>query len=102
MDTLNNFSEEACINSFATAQHPMRILGVFAHPDDESFCAGGTFASFVAGGAEVMVVSATRGEAGQIRSAGILSGGQITATRRTLGRVREEDLYLACQRLGVQ
>lgn len=90
------------MNNMNTVQPAMRILGVFAHPDDESFCAGGTFASFVADGAEVMVVSATRGEAGQIRSAGILSGGQVAATRRTLGRVREEDLYLACQRLGVQ
>jgi LmbE family N-acetylglucosaminyl deacetylase len=72
-----------------------RILGVFAHPDDESFCAGGTLAKYVTGGAEVMVVSATRGEAGQIRSAGV-------ATRRTLGQVREQELALACQRLGVQ
>ena len=78
-----------------TKQHPKRLLGVFAHPDDESFCAGGTFASSVAHGAEVMVVSATRGEAGQIRSAG-------TATRRTLARVREQELQFACQRLGVQ
>ena len=78
-----------------TKHHPKRLLGVFAHPDDESFCAGGTFASSVAHGAEVMVVSATRGEAGQIRSAG-------TATRRTLARVREQELHLACQRLGIQ
>ena len=42
-----------------------------------------------------MVVSATRGEAGQIRSAGV-------ATRRTLGQVRAQELSLACQRLGVQ
>ena len=75
--------------------HPKRLLGVFAHPDDESFCAGGTFASSVAHGAEVMVVSATRGEAGQIRSPG-------TATRRTLARVREQELQFACQRLGIQ
>jgi LmbE family N-acetylglucosaminyl deacetylase len=78
-----------------TTQHPKRLLGVFAHPDDESFCAGGTFASSVAQGAEVMVVSATRGEAGQIRRAG-------TATRRTLAHVREQELQFACQRLGIQ
>lgn len=77
------------------ARHPMRILGVFAHPDDESFCAGGTLARCAALGAEVMVVSATRGEAGQIRSPGV-------ATRRTLGQVRQQELSLACQRLGVQ
>jgi LmbE family N-acetylglucosaminyl deacetylase len=75
--------------------HPPRILGVFAHPDDESFCAGGTFAKYAAAGAEIMVVSATRGEAGQIRDA-------RAATRRTLGAVRERELSLASQRLGIQ
>src|SRR5216683_7150442 len=83
------------MNNILAIQDSKRILGVFAHPDDESFCAGGTLARYVASGAEVMVVSATRGEAGQIRSAGV-------ATRRTLGQVREQELYLACQRLGVQ
>jgi LmbE family N-acetylglucosaminyl deacetylase len=83
------------MNTTRTALHSIRILGVFAHPDDETFCAGGTLAKYVASGAEVMVVSATRGEAGQIRSAG-------AATRRTLGQVREQELYLACRRLGVQ
>jgi LmbE family N-acetylglucosaminyl deacetylase len=83
------------MNDFSSEQYPLRILGVFAHPDDEIFCAGGTFAKYVAAGAVAMVVSATRGEAGQIRSARI-------ATRRTLGQVREQELRLGCQRLGVQ
>jgi hypothetical protein len=74
--------------------HP-RLLGVFAHPDDECFCAGGTLARYVAAGAETMVVSATRGEAGQIRD-------PYSATRRTLGQVRAGELALACRRLGVQ
>ena len=73
----------------------MRILAVFAHPDDETFCAGGTLARYVAQGAEAMVVSATRGDAGQIRDA-------RAATRRTIGAVRERELRLACERLGVQ
>ena len=38
---------------------PLRILGIFAHPDDEVFVAGGTLAKYAAEGAEVMVVSAT-------------------------------------------
>lgn len=73
----------------------MRILGVFAHPDDETFCAGGTLAKYAAAGAEVLVVSATRGQAGQIRDATV-------ATRRTLGSVREHELRLACSQLGVR
>jgi LmbE family N-acetylglucosaminyl deacetylase len=70
------------------------LLAVFAHPDDEVFCAGGTLAKYAASGAETTVVSATRGEAGQIRDAAI-------ATRATLGRVREEELRAACRCLGV-
>ena len=72
-----------------------RLLGVFAHPDDETFCAGGTFARYASVGAEAMVVSATRGQAGQIRDA-------RAATRRTIGQVREGELRLACERLGIQ
>jgi LmbE family N-acetylglucosaminyl deacetylase len=74
---------------------PLRLLGVYAHPDDETFCAGGTLAKYVVAGAEVMVVSMTQGEAGQIRDA-------HAATRRTLGKVRAEELRRACQELGVQ
>jgi LmbE family N-acetylglucosaminyl deacetylase len=71
-----------------------RLLGVFAHPDDETFCAGGTFARYARDGAEIMVVSATRGQAGQIRDARV-------GTRRTIAAVREKELRLACERLGV-
>jgi LmbE family N-acetylglucosaminyl deacetylase len=72
-----------------------RILGLFAHPDDEVFCAGGTFAKYVAGGADAVIVSATRGEMGQIRDSSI-------ASRATLGAVREQELRNACAALGVQ
>jgi LmbE family N-acetylglucosaminyl deacetylase len=72
-----------------------RLLGVFAHPDDEVFCAGGTMAKAAEAGAEVMIVSATRGEQGQIRDARV-------ATRRTLGAVREGELAAAAAELGVQ
>ena len=59
-------------------QPAMRILGVFAHPDDEVICAGGTLTRVAAQGAEIMVLSSTRGQAGQIRAPG-------AATRRTPG-----------------
>jgi LmbE family N-acetylglucosaminyl deacetylase len=71
-----------------------RLLGVFAHPDDEIFCAAGTFAHYAGRGAEIMVLSATRGQAGQIRDA-------AAGTRRTIGAVREAELRLACERLGI-
>jgi len=72
-----------------------RLLGVFAHPDDEVFCAGGTMGQAAEAGAEVMIVSATRGEQGQIRD-------PAAATRRTLGAVREGELGAAAAELGVQ
>ena len=72
-----------------------RLLGVFAHPDDEVFCAGGTMARAAEAGAEVMIVSATRGEQGRIRD-------PVAATRRTLGAVREAELCAAAAELGVQ
>jgi len=78
-----------------TDRRPLRPLGVYAHPDDETFCAGGTLAKYVAAGAAVMVVSMTQGEAGQIRDT-------HAATRRTLGQARAEELRRACQELGVQ
>lgn len=79
----------------AASPRSMRLLGLYAHPDDETFCSGGTFARYAAAGADVRVVSLTRGQAGQIRDAGV-------ATRRTLGDVREKELQGACQRLGVR
>jgi LmbE family N-acetylglucosaminyl deacetylase len=72
-----------------------RLLGVFAHPDDETFCAGGTMAKYAADGWETMVISATRGQAGQIRD-------PLAATRRTLGQVREREFYAACEHLSVR
>lgn len=70
------------------------LFGVFAHPDDEVFCAGGTLARYTAEGAHAVVMSATRGEAGQIRDAS-------AATRRTIAEVRERELRAACAELGV-
>jgi LmbE family N-acetylglucosaminyl deacetylase len=74
---------------------PLRLLGIYAHPDDETFCMGGTLAKYAAAGAEIMVVSATQGEAGQIHDA-------HAATRRTLGQVRTQEMQQACRHLGVQ
>ncbi len=73
---------------------PLRILGVFAHPDDETVCAGGTLAKYASSGAEVRVVSLTKGEAGQIRDAS-------AATRATLRGVRETELQAAGDALGL-
>jgi LmbE family N-acetylglucosaminyl deacetylase len=73
---------------------PQRLLGIFAHPDDETVCAGGTFAKYASAGAEIHVISLTKGEAGQIRHAS-------AATRSTLHAVREKELDAAGKELGL-
>ena len=70
------------------------MLGLFAHPDDEVFCVGGTIACAAAAGAETTIVSLTRGDAGQIRDSAV-------ATRRTLGATRVGELEAAAAALGV-
>ena len=71
-----------------------RLLGIFAHPDDETLCAGGTFAKYASAGSEVHVVSLTKGGAGQIRDAS-------AATRATLTSVRAKELDAAGTELGL-
>lgn len=43
-----------------------RLLFVHAHPDDETLTTGGTIARYVAGGADVRVVTCTLGEEGEV------------------------------------
>lgn len=45
---------------------PARLLLVHAHPDDETLWTGGTIARYAARGVEVMVVTCTLGEAGEV------------------------------------
>ncbi len=71
-----------------------RILAVYAHPDDECYCSGGTLAKYSAVGAETMVISATKGQAGQINDTRV-------ATRASLGKIREQELYKSCEELKV-
>jgi LmbE family N-acetylglucosaminyl deacetylase len=78
----------------ASSRQPPRVLGIFAHPDDETICAGGTFAKYASAGADIRVVSLTKGGAGQIRDAG-------AATRATLRAVREKELDAAGSELGL-
>jgi N-acetyl-1-D-myo-inositol-2-amino-2-deoxy-alpha-D-glucopyranoside deacetylase len=43
-----------------------RVLFVHAHPDDETISTGGTIALLVKRGAQVTVVTCTRGEQGEV------------------------------------
>ncbi len=74
-----------------------RILAIFAHPDDETFLAGGTLAKYAASGWKVFVLSATRGEAGQ---RGDYEGGNLSSLEFAL--VRQREMEAACRALGVE
>ena len=71
------------------------LLAVLAHPDDETFGCGGLLAKYAAEGAQVSLICATLGEAGEITDPSL-------ATRETLARVREEELRVACDFLGIR
>jgi LmbE family N-acetylglucosaminyl deacetylase len=66
------------------------ILGVFAHPDDESLACGGLFARAAALGARVVLASLTRGEAGPTHDGDAAALGarrvqEFSTAARTLG-----------------
>ncbi|HSE97346.1 MAG TPA: PIG-L family deacetylase [Blastocatellia bacterium] len=68
-------------------------MGIFAHPDDETWGPGGTFAKYAREGVRVSVIIATSGQAGQT--------GGLASTREELGVVREQEARDAAQVLGV-
>lgn len=74
-----------------------RVLFVHAHPDDETLATGGLIAELVACGVEVSVLTATRGEQGEVVP-GPLSG---LAGTPALTAHREAEVAAACRVLGV-
>jgi LmbE family N-acetylglucosaminyl deacetylase len=70
------------------------ILAIFAHPDDETFGVGATMARYAERGVPVTMVSATRGEVGEIAPG-------TGATPETLAQYREQELRDAMAILGV-
>ena len=71
-----------------------RILLIFAHPDDESFIAGGLVRGLADRGAEAALVTATRGDAGRV-------GEPPLCRREDLPAVREAELRQAAGILGI-
>lgn len=70
------------------------IMGIFAHPDDESFGMAGMLARATMHGHPAAIVCATRGEVGEIADPAL-------ATPENLGQVREGELRAACAAVGV-
>jgi LmbE family N-acetylglucosaminyl deacetylase len=74
---------------------PLTVLGVFAHPDDETFGPGGTIARMAAEGHRVHILCATRGEAGSIGVSASLGRSQLAA-------LRYQEMLAACRVLGTE
>jgi LmbE family N-acetylglucosaminyl deacetylase len=72
----------------------MKYALVFAHPDDESFTCSGTVPKLTKNGHEVILITATRGEAG-------LTGTPPICEKKDLGKVRENELKCAAKVLGI-
>jgi LmbE family N-acetylglucosaminyl deacetylase len=72
------------------------LLGIWAHPDDETSASGASMARAVQEGADVHVVTATRGEWGALGSGGLV------LTREELPAVREAELRAVLASYGVQ
>jgi LmbE family N-acetylglucosaminyl deacetylase len=70
------------------------VVFFHAHPDDEAISTGGTMARMAADGHRVVLVTATRGELGEVPE-GLLDPGETLAQRRA------EELAAACKVLGV-
>ena len=74
---------------------PLKLMCVFAHPDDESLGMGGTLAKYAAEGVETYLVMATRGERGWPGSPQAYPGPDA------LGMIREAELRAAAKALSL-
>ena len=74
----------------------LRLMGMFAHPDDESLGTGGTLARYAAEGVETSLVTATHGERGWFGDEADYPGPEA------LGATRAQELDGAARALGVR
>ncbi|NYJ73740.1 mycothiol conjugate amidase Mca [Allobranchiibius huperziae] len=77
----------------------LRLMAVHAHPDDESSKGSATMARYVAEGHDVMVVSCTGGERGDILNPRLKDDAEIL---RDMPEVRRREMAAAQAILGVQ
>lgn len=76
----------------------LRLMCVHAHPDDESSKGAATMAKYVAGGHEVLVVSCTGGERGDVLNPRLTEDPEVLAD---LPAVRRREMARAQEILGV-
>jgi len=72
-----------------------RVLsGIYAHPDDETFSGGGTYAKYAAAGVRCTLYCATDGDAGK-------TSGVAVSSKAELGALRRKELDAARKILGI-
>ena len=81
----------------AAPEPALRLMAVHAHPDDESSKGAATMARYVRTGAQVLVVTMTGGERGDILNPAMES----PEVRRRLPAIRREEMARAREILGV-
>jgi mycothiol S-conjugate amidase len=78
---------------------PLRLMAVHAHPDDESSKGAGTLARYVAEGVEVLVVTCTGGERGDVLNPALKDDPEVI---RDIAEYRRHEMARAVEVLGVQ
>ena len=96
MDTTHTTQEEPCYGYNSKGEcirelRPKRMLAIFAHPDDESFGAGGTLAKYAHQGVQMVLLCLTHGGAG-------IPG----AEAKEAGDIRMHELEQAANQLGIE
>ncbi|MFL6055608.1 MAG: mycothiol conjugate amidase Mca [Actinoallomurus sp.] len=82
----------------STGSEPLRLLAVHAHPDDESSKGAATMARYSAEGVQVLVVTCTGGERGDILNPAM----DKPEIKENLPAVRTEEMARAREILGVE
>jgi mycothiol S-conjugate amidase len=82
-----------------SSAEPLRLMAVHAHPDDESSKGAATMAMYVAAGIEVLVVTCTGGERGDVLNPRLVGDPEIAAN---IHEIRAREMEAAREILGVQ
>jgi mycothiol S-conjugate amidase len=77
----------------------LRLLAVHAHPDDESSKGAGSYAYYRSIGAEVLIVSCTGGERGEVQNEGLV---ERAMAERDMAGLRRIEMARAQAVLGIE
>jgi mycothiol S-conjugate amidase len=81
------------------SEERLRLMAVHAHPDDESSKGAASAARYTAEGVDVLVVTCTGGERGDILNPGF---GEFTGSIEDMRVLRAQEMAAAAQALGIR